>query len=149
MARRQGGVRRLPLHAVQAFEHAPAARQRMIDVDRLEERLDGRLRLAQRHEAAAALLVEAAETRMMLLESGEGCEGCGYLPAEALRDGRAQQCLSVAGRGSEHHPGRVQHLIEAVLAQELMEASVEGARRFGGCAGGSRIHTKKWGGPSR
>ncbi len=95
VARRQGGVRRLPLHAVQAFEHAPAARQRMVDVDRLEERIDRRLRLAQRHEAAPALLVETAEVRMMLLEGWRGLRR----PRVSARGSAAQWPCTVAPRG--------------------------------------------------
>ncbi len=149
VARRQGGVRRLALHAVQAFEHAPAARQRMVDVDRLEECIDRRLRLAQRHEAAAALLVETAELRMMLLEAGQGCEGLGYLPAEALRNGRAQQRLAVAGRALEHRLGGGEHLVKAVLAQELMELGADGARVGGGVARRDRVGDRRWALPLR
>ena len=75
-----GSVVRLALHAVQALEHPPRPRERMIEVHGLEERFDRWRRLPQRDVTAAALLVQTTEARMMLLERDECREGLGNLP---------------------------------------------------------------------
>ena len=54
--RRHGGVVGLGRHLIQRMQHAPAGRQRRIEVDRREEGVYRPRRVAQRHVAMAALL---------------------------------------------------------------------------------------------
>ena len=88
MTRRHRGVIGLPRHAVQAVEHAPAGRQRVVDVHGVQKRIDGLRRLLQHHKTQSALLVEPAEARMMLLQSRQCSQGVGNTAEIALRDGR-------------------------------------------------------------
>ena len=67
--RRRGGVLRIAGHAIQPLEHAPARGQRRIDVHAAQERVDRPRRIAQGDIAMAALLVQAAEARVQLLET--------------------------------------------------------------------------------
>ena len=55
-------------HPVEAFQHAPARRQRRVDRDGSEECLDGLRRVLHRHVAMAALLIETAVAGMEPLE---------------------------------------------------------------------------------
>jgi len=67
----------LPRHLEEANEHAPAARQRMIDLHRPFKSLDGLRRLLHIDEAATALFEEAAEPGVMLLQDVKRIQGFG------------------------------------------------------------------------
>ena len=123
-----------------------AAGERVVDVHRAQERLDGRLRLSQHHVAAAALLVQAAEARVVRLEGRKRGERVGDPPEEALGDRAEQQRIAVGGLGGEERLGRVQELREAVLAQQLAQAHALAAgdrRRAGGRVGRGGFHGVK------
>src|ERR1700733_10110896 len=73
----------------------------MIDGHGLEKSLDGLRRLLHINEAAPPLLMEAAEARVMPLESPECVQCLGY-PAEiSLRNGHRQQNIPVVRRFGE------------------------------------------------
>ena len=70
---------------VEALEHAPARRQRRIDVDGAQQRLDRPRRILQRDVAEAALLVQPAEARVQR--------------ARAARASRARRRCAAGGAG--------------------------------------------------
>jgi len=94
---RHGGVLRLPDHAVQPLEHRPAARERMVDVDRKQECFDGARCIAQLDEAAPTLFMEPAEARVVKRELGERPLRLGDAMQVPLRDGEAQHGIAVGG----------------------------------------------------
>ena len=102
----------------------------------MQERLDRLRRLAQRDEAVAALLVEAAEARVMPLEHGEGLQGIGDAMQVALGDGNAQQPIASAGDVRAQPRGCGQHRLELVLAQQRTDVChIRRLGRGGGCGG--------------
>jgi hypothetical protein len=141
VASRHGGVFRLPGHAIQALEHGPAAWQRVVDVHGLEESSDGLGCLTHLHVAAAAFLVEAAEARMVVLDSVEGLHGIGDAVQVALCDGDAQQSVAMASDFRVQPLAGGQHRCELMLAHQCPDARhVRRSRtpHSGGCRGGSR-----------
>ena len=80
---------------IEALQHAPAHRQRRIDVDRPQQRLDRRRRVLQRDVAEAALLVQAAEPRLQRLAAVRASPGLGDAQQVAQADRRDQQQVAV------------------------------------------------------
>ena|SRR5438309_4462046 len=131
MARRRGGVGSIALHPIQSFEHRPTARERVIEVYRLQEGLDRGGCAAQVDEAASAFLVQTAEAWMVPFEGREGLQRIGNPSEEALRDGREEQRLALPGRALEQGARGDQQLLEAVLPQQLAQPFDVVARRGG------------------
>ena len=101
-----GALLRIPGHAVQALEHAPARGQRMVEVHRGQKGLDGRRRLPHDDVAMAALLVQAAEARIAAARAPPGRRG----PRRSGRGGAARMAANsrasrCAGR-ARTAPGR-------------------------------------------
>ena len=135
MARRHRRILGLARHAVETFEHRPAAGHRVIQVHRAKECLDRRRRLLQFDEAAPALLVKTAEARMMPLQGFERAQRIGDPAQIALGDGHEQQRIAVVGCAGEQRPARRQRLGELALSEQRARprrfGSKRGWRRFG------------------
>jgi hypothetical protein len=101
----------------------------MVEVHRLEERLDSRLRLALLHEAAATLLIQAAEARVLRFQGRQGRKRGGDAAEEALGDGRAQERVAFSGRLREQRLRGRQRLGEAVFPEQLAQRAGIGGRR--------------------
>ena len=84
-------------HAIQAFEHDPARRQRRVDVHRSQKGIDRARRIAQGHVAVTALLVEEAEPRMLLLQALQGCQRFVYPVQASLVGGDQVQGVAILG----------------------------------------------------
>ena len=110
-------ARRLSGHAVKALEHAPAPRQRRIDVHGAQKGLDRGRCLPQGDVAIAALLVQAAEARMQSLECGERGKGRGSFAELPLRDRAQIQHVAILGHGEQQRLGRLQSVRETPLLQ--------------------------------
>src|SRR5882724_8368234 len=78
------GVLSLPRHPEQAFEHAPVNRESRVHTHGVRKRVDRLRCLLQRDMAVTALLVQTAESRMQLLESGECRKRCREVTEHAL-----------------------------------------------------------------
>ena len=96
----------LPVHAVQAFQHDPARRQRRVEVHGSQQGFDRVRRIPQGHVALSALLVEEAEPRMPLLEALQGCQRLGYPVQASLVGGNKVQNITVPGHGNRQRFGR-------------------------------------------
>ena len=100
-------------------------------------------RLAQLHKAAAALLVEAAEAWVMLLECRKRAQRLRKTAEEALRDGDAQQRVALARGCRQQRCARLQHCGELALPQQYPQPRYLGSRRGGGSRGVCGIHGRK------
>ncbi len=143
---RHGGVGGLPGHAIKAFEHRPARGQRVIDVDGEQERGD-RLRCAlQGHVAVTALLVEAAEARMVSLQRSERVEGIGDATQIPLGDGHEQQRIPLARRLGQQGFARRQRLGKIAPPDQPADAGHFGGAWRCNCIDGVHGSVQKKGG---
>src|SRR6202789_1293455 len=101
MACRRRGGPVLSGHAIQTREHAPAARQRVIDGYGLEKSLDGLRCLLRIDEAAPPLLMEAAEVWVMPFDGPECVQRLGSAAEMSLGNGHVKQNARVLGRFGE------------------------------------------------
>src|SRR6516164_10743664 len=115
----------------------------MVEVYGLEERLDRRRGLPLRHVTAAALLVEATETRVLPLEGFKSRQGFRGLPEEALCDGRDEQRVALPGRCGKDRLGGGQRLAEPVLAQHFAQARTRAGGGRCGVGREDRFHVLK------
>src|SRR5882724_4838085 len=94
---RQRGFLHIACDAIQALEHAPAGGQRRIDVDTALEGIDCARHIVYGRETVTALLMQAAEARMLLLEALQRCQRCSTLVEATLVHG--SEIKSVAAPG--------------------------------------------------
>ena len=106
-----------PFSRCRLFEHAPGSEQRWIALHCPAERGNGLGRLLELDVAATALLVQAAELRIQLLECFERGQGLGNALQAALRDGLKQQQFAMAWVFGQQRLGRCQHLRKLSLTQ--------------------------------
>ena len=113
----------VPRQAIQAFEHAPARRQRRVDVHGSQKGIDRARRIPQGHVAITALLVEEAEPRMLLLQALQGCQRLVYPVQASLVGGDQVQDVAVLGRCSRQHFGRGERFAVPPALAELTDAA--------------------------
>ena len=108
----------------------------MIETHGRQKGLDGRGGLPQLYEAAAALLVEPAETRMMPLERRERRERLGDSSELTLRYGHEEESLALRRLAGEQRLARGENLREAALPQQRAQHRHLGGYRW------ARIHAR-------
>jgi hypothetical protein len=118
LAGRHVGVLGLPRHPIEAFEHAPAGRQGVVDIDRRLKRLDRGRCLSHHGVAMSALLMEPTEARMMPLQIAERLHGVRDAAEIALGDGHEQQGIPLLRRASEQRLSGRERRREIPLPQQ-------------------------------
>jgi hypothetical protein len=103
---------------VQALEHAPAGRQRRVDVDTTLECRDCARYIVHGRETVATLLIYAAEARMLALKAFECRERCNALVQAALIYGREVRGVATFGQlGNERRDRNQSVAVTAPLSQ--------------------------------
>ena len=138
-----------PGHAVEPLEHAPAAGSAWLRFTAVRKASIAGWRLAQRDVAVAALLVQAAEAWVALLERRERLQRVGDPAEVAQRDGHEQPGIALLRARRQQRLGRGERSANSPPAAGRGAAQL-GARRGRRPVRMIRLHPsgyKKEGGP--
>ena len=120
----------------QDLQGIPARRQRHIDIDGDRIGVDGGMGIVCGHVAMPALLIQATEVRVNLLEAGQRIESLGNLAKIALAHRHEVQRVAIFRQRGEQLMARRQRLGELSSLDQFLDAHDLGLDRRGG--GGSR-----------
>ena len=120
--RRHGGLVTMLPHPIQAFEHAPTGRQRVIQAHRGLECIDRRGRTLQEHEAMSTFFVQTTEAGIQALEMRERIQGFGDAAQPTLCNCRAQETIPMIREPGEQRLGGGQRLGKPLLPEECANA---------------------------
>ena len=123
VACRHVGICGFPGHSKQDLQRVPACGQRGIEIHSAQERLDSRLRGAQRHVAVSAFLEEAAVGGMQCFETSQGRECLRDALQETLADSHQVQNVTVLGNLREQRFGGRERCGELSALQKSPDAS--------------------------
>jgi hypothetical protein len=122
--------RQIPGHTVQAFEHGPTVGKSVIQAHGHRKSADRRLCLPREDEAMPALLMQAAEARVLPLECGQRVQRIGDPPRKPLRDRRQQQRIALLRHAGQQGFSRGQGVGELVRAQQSAHRGEFGVDRL-------------------
>jgi hypothetical protein len=107
----------LSRHAIQAFEHTPARRERRVEVHTPQEGIDRTRGIPQGRVAIATLLIQEAEPRIRFLQAAQRCQRVGYSAQTTLIGGYQVQRITVLGHCNRKRFGRGERIaVPAALA---------------------------------
>ena len=119
-----GGVVASPRHPIEALEHAPARGQCRVDVHCPQERIDRPRRILQRDVAVPALLVQAAESRLVALEPLQASPGPPESgPGAAGSSPRGSRTSRFSGSSDSERLGCPQSLGMLAALEKLADAA--------------------------